>query len=56
MNFEEVYRHYFKDIYRYTLSLTRDANIAEEIAQETVKNFGELPYDTILQDNVIRYK
>lgn len=36
MDFEEIYRLYFKDIYRYTLSLARDTNISEEIAQETL--------------------
>ena len=33
--FEEVYRHYFRDVYQYALSLTRDEHIAEEITQET---------------------
>ena len=33
--FEEVYRHYFRDVYHYALSLTRDEHIAEEITQET---------------------
>ena len=32
---EEVYRLYFRDVYKYALSLTRDEHIAEEITQET---------------------
>lgn len=35
IEFEEVYRQYFDDVYKYMLSLTRDAHIAEEITQET---------------------
>ena len=35
IEFEEVYRRYFKDVYKYALSLTRDEHIAEEITQET---------------------
>lgn len=33
--FEKVYELYFKDVYRYMLSLCRDAGEAEEITQET---------------------
>lgn len=33
--FEEVYEHYFKDVYRYVLSLCKQEAIAEEITQET---------------------
>ena len=33
--FEEVYRLYFRDVYRYCLGLTRDEQMAEEITQET---------------------
>ena len=33
--FEEVYRLYFRDVYRYCLALTRDEQIAEEVTQET---------------------
>ncbi len=33
--FEEVYRLYFRDVYRYCLALTRDEALAEEITQET---------------------
>ena len=33
--FEEVYRRYFRDVYRYCLALTRDEQIAEEVTQET---------------------
>lgn len=32
---EEIYHQYFKDVYRYILSLCSDGYIAEEIAQET---------------------
>lgn len=35
IEFEEVYKRYFKDVYKYALSLTRDEHIAEEITQET---------------------
>ena len=34
-SFEKVYELYFKDVYRYMLSLCRDAAEAEEITQET---------------------
>ncbi len=34
-DFEEVYDLYFRDVYRYALSLCRNASIAEEITQET---------------------
>ena len=34
-DFEEVYNLYFKDVYKYVLSLCRDAETAEEITQET---------------------
>lgn len=34
-NFQEVYNLYFRDVYRYSLSLCRDEFIAEEITQET---------------------
>ena len=34
-DFKEVYDLYFRDVYRYALSLCRDASIAEEITQET---------------------
>lgn len=33
--FEEVYSEYFKDVYRYVLSLSKNESIAEDIAQET---------------------
>ena len=33
--FEEVYRLYFRDVYRYCLALTRDEQVAEEVTQET---------------------
>ncbi len=34
-DFSEVYERYFKDVYKYALSLSRDAQIAEEVTQET---------------------
>lgn len=34
-DFEEVYNLYFKDVYKYVLSLSRDAAVAEEVTQET---------------------
>ena len=34
-DFEEVYNLYFKDVYRFALSLCRNESIAEEITQET---------------------
>lgn len=34
-SFEQVYSLYFKDVYKYILSLCRDAAEAEEITQET---------------------
>ena len=33
--FQEVYDLYFRDVYKYALSLSRDAQVAEEITQET---------------------
>ena len=33
--FEEVYRLYFRDVYRYCLALCRDEQVAEEVTQET---------------------
>lgn len=46
MNFEEIYRKYFKDVYLYMLATAKDEGIAEEITQETffkamkdIKNF-----------------
>lgn len=35
IEFEDVYKRYFKDVYKYVLSLTRDEHTAEEITQET---------------------
>lgn len=35
MDFEEIYRAYFQDVYFYTLSLMADKELAEEITQET---------------------
>ena len=34
-DFEEVYRRYFADVYRYVLALSRDETTAEEVTQET---------------------
>ncbi|MBE6611867.1 MAG: RNA polymerase sigma factor [Ruminococcaceae bacterium] len=34
-DFEEVYRLYFRDVYRYALSISRSESMAEEITQET---------------------
>ena len=34
IEFETVYKRYFKDVYKYALSLTRDEHIAEEITQK----------------------
>ena len=34
-DFQEVYELYFRDVYRYALSLCRSESIAEEITQET---------------------
>lgn len=34
-DFQQVYDLYFKDVYKYALSLSRDPHIAEEITQET---------------------
>ncbi len=33
--FQEVYDLYFKDVYKYALSLSRNETVAEEITQET---------------------
>lgn len=33
--FEQAYELYFRDVYRYVLSLSRDAAVAEEVTQET---------------------
>lgn len=35
MDFELIYKEYFKDVFLYTRSLSADEQIAEEIAQET---------------------
>ena len=35
MHFEEIYARYFKKVYAFALSLTRNAHAAEEITQET---------------------
>ena len=34
-DFEEVYRRYFADVYRYALALCQDETTAEEVTQET---------------------
>lgn len=33
--FEEIYRRYFQDVYRYILRLSQDEHVAEEITSET---------------------
>ncbi len=35
MSFEEIYDNYFRDVYIFSLSLSSDPSIAEEITQET---------------------
>lgn len=35
MDFEEIYRKYFKDVYLFMLAMSRNPDIAEEITQET---------------------
>lgn len=35
MEFEDTYRRYFRDVYHFTLGLTQDGPLAEEITQET---------------------
>lgn len=34
-DFQEVYHLYFRDVYRYALSLCRNESVAEEVTQET---------------------
>ena len=34
-DFQDVYRLYFRDVYRYVLALCRNESLAEEITQET---------------------
>ncbi len=34
-DFEEIYRLYFQDVYKYTLSLCRNEALAEELTQQT---------------------
>ena len=34
-DYEKIYALYFQDVYRYVCALSRDANLAEEITQET---------------------
>lgn len=35
MDFQQVYDLYFKDVFKYVLSLSKDPSLAEEITQET---------------------
>lgn len=35
VDFEQVYKEYFSDVYKYVLSLCRNETIAEEVTQET---------------------
>lgn len=37
MDFETIYKTYFKDVFLYLRSLSADSNIAEEITQETLE-------------------
>lgn len=45
MEFEEMYRLYFKDVYLFILTTSRNPDTAEEITQETffkaLKNIGK---------------
>lgn len=34
-DFEEIYKEYLEDVYRYALALSRDSQVAEEITQAT---------------------
>ena len=34
-DFEQIYKEYFSDVYKYVLSLSRNESIAEEVTQET---------------------
>ena len=45
MDLEKIYREYFTIVYRYTLSISRDVHLAEELTQETfVKAFQKLKF------------
>ena len=35
MELEEIYQRYYRDVYRFSLGLTQDGALAEEIAQDT---------------------
>jgi len=35
LDFEQVYKEHFTDVYKYVLSLSRNATVAEEVTQET---------------------
>jgi len=35
LDFEQIYREHFSNVYKYVLSLSRDEHITEEIVQET---------------------
>lgn len=37
-NIEEIYRQYFKTVYKYLFCLTQDESLAEELTQETFYN------------------
>lgn len=49
MNFEELYKLYFKDVYLFVLAMGRDPDTAEEITQETfykaLKNINKFQGD-----------
>ena len=35
IKFEDLYQKFFKDVYLFTLTISKDPHIAEEITQET---------------------
>ena len=35
LDFEQVYKEHFTDVYKYVLFLSRNATVAEEVTQET---------------------
>ena len=35
MEIEDIYRRYFRDVYRFVLGLSQDGPLAEELTQET---------------------
>lgn len=49
MDFEDIYNEYFRDVFHFVLGLSRNADVAEEITQETfvraIKHIGK--YDGV---------